>query len=105
MIEAILIMALSSLTAATGGLLLKLSSKKGKTIMNKLLLGIALYFVSLIFFIWALSIVPLSIAFNISALTYVFAFIFGIIIIKEKVSLSKIIGIMLIISGIILLVV
>ena len=92
---------LSSFTAATGGVFLKKSHEK-RFLIN-IAIGIILYGLSIIFLMIAFTSMDLSIAFNISALTYIFAFIYGLTLFKERLTLLKIIGLVLIILGIILL--
>ncbi len=92
---------MSSFTAATGGVFLKKSHEK-RFLIN-IAIGIILYGLSIIFLMIAFTSMDLSIAFNISALTYIFAFIYGVTIFKEKVTIIKTIGLILIILGITLL--
>ncbi len=102
MILTVIYIFLSGLTAALGALLLKRSSKEGIFTWN-LIFGIVLYGFSFIFLFLSLIKLPLSIAYNIAApLTYIFAFIFGHIILKERFTIYKLYGIVLILFGILL---
>ena len=108
-------MTLNSFFAAGGQLFLKLGmgevSKMGKLppaefIFKALttpfvLLGVAIYGVSLIIWLFVISKVDLSFAYSLVALTFVFLLLFSKVFLHENISLFRALGSSLIILGII----
>lgn len=99
-------MAISTLLGAFGSLYLKKGSKKVTrnlfSFINKNLIGgITLYLLSTIAYIYLLGKYELSMIYPLSALTYIWIMIISKIYLKEEISNTKIVSIILIISGII----
>ncbi len=65
--------------------------------------GLFLYGVSTIFYIIALQKIPLSIAYPTISISYIFVVILSSIIFKEKIDITQILGILLIMSGVFLI--
>lgn len=111
----VLIMTLNSFMAAGGQLFLKLGmgevSKMGKLPPMEflfralttpfVLLGVSIYGISLIIWLFIISKVDLSFAYSLVALTFVFLLLFSRIFLHENISLLRAIGAALIILGII----
>lgn len=65
--------------------------------------GLFLYGISTIFYIIALQKIPLSIAYPTIAISYIFVMLFSAIIFKEKIILTQIWGVLLIMLGVYLI--
>ncbi|OGF45456.1 MAG: hypothetical protein A2452_10795 [Candidatus Firestonebacteria bacterium RIFOXYC2_FULL_39_67] len=76
-------------------------SSMSQMINTWFILGCLMLLASSVVWVIALSMVDLSVAFPFQSLAYVFIFFFSIFIFKEPVTLLKIVGTMLIISGVI----
>ncbi|MEM4711040.1 MAG: EamA family transporter [Candidatus Woesearchaeota archaeon] len=105
------LMIILTFIGATGSLFLKLGSKNFHLeasikniilfIMNwKIIIGIILYGISSILFIIVLKMTDLSIAYPMTSMSYVFVTILSYKFLKEKINKYKIIGIILIITGV-----
>ena len=70
----------------------------------KFLIGITLYAISAILFVWALKYGKLSLLYPIIASSYVWTVLFAKLFLQETVTLYKWLGISLIIGGIVLIV-
>ena len=64
------------------------------------ILGVCMYLMSLIVYLYALRDAPLSFVYPTFASTFIFVFILTAVIIKEKYSIYRIIGVLLIFIGI-----
>ena len=74
-----------------------------KTILNPWLLsGVLITFIAPLFYFLALKKLDLSVAFAFSSLNYALVMIASIVLLKEKISLSKIVGTSIIVIGILL---
>lgn len=110
------VMIINTLIGATGSLFLKKGAAKFhlhiragiiKLIMDTLknweiILGVSLYFISSIFFLYLLKTEELSLLYPITALSYVFVTVLSVYVLKEKINKFKLFGIVLIIFGVIL---
>jgi multidrug transporter EmrE-like cation transporter len=104
---------LSSVMAAFGALFLKLGSGKFKislslrfireTLRNwRLLIGVVMYGVSTVIFIYALRLDELSVVYPLTSMSYVFVTLLSILYLNEKMNAWKILGVSLIIAGVIM---
>jgi undecaprenyl phosphate-alpha-L-ara4N flippase subunit ArnE len=96
----ILLMLISSICVCFGQLLWKLSSDKG---IIALLLGFVLYGIGALVMIFAYKFGSLSVLQPILSLNYVFSIILANTVLKEQITLLKIIGVVIIIIGVILI--
>lgn len=104
----ITIMIISSIIGAIGGILLKKASSELKlnikSLFNyKLDLGLSLYFIAVLAFIWLLKTVNLNILYPMTSLTYIFVILLSSWLLKEKMNKYKWLAIILIITGNILI--
>ncbi len=116
------IMILISITIAVGGqILLKLGLKDdpfaaaqladtgiiatyvGVMFKPMVLAGLITYGLSAVVWLWVLSKVPLTVAYPMVGLSYILTLIPGYFLFAEKISMLRIIGILLIIQGVILI--
>jgi len=94
-----------SVVGALGSLFLKLGAKNfslRRPFNVRLFIGIFLYVVSTIFFILGLRVSPLSFFYPFTGLLYVFSFLLGVVILKERFSKIRLFGVFIILLGIIL---
>lgn len=89
---------------ALGGYFLKLASEKSKNILRLFFtiyfyIGGLLYFVSAVLNIYVLKSLDYTIVLPITSLTYIWSSFLSFIILKEKFSIYKIIGLILILIG------
>jgi uncharacterized membrane protein len=107
---AILLVFLSSMAGAVAGFLMKVASKeisfKPKNIIKNyvLIMGLAIYVVSTLVYIFALTKGELNSLYPISATTYIWSSLMASVFFHEKLNKYKWIGISLIIIGAILIV-
>lgn len=94
-----------TLCGALGGMFLKKSSNKSKKINCSLFIGLGLYGLGAVLNIILLKFVPLTIVFPSNALTYIWTLFIGYFVFKERLSLKKISGLILITLGLYFLVV
>jgi len=108
----ILIMIFSSFIGAIGSMLLKKGAESFviklniKGIINilknwKIIVGLALYILATVFFIYLLKTQKLSLLYPMTSLTYIFATILAITVLKERMNIYKIIGILAIVIGVV----
>jgi drug/metabolite transporter (DMT)-like permease len=94
-----------TLTASFASFFLKKSTKGGTVlsiIKNKYLYtGGFLYVIAALFNIWLLQKLPYSIVVPLGSICYIWTMFIAGIFLKEKIGIGKIIGVMLIISGVI----
>ena len=101
LIQGIIIITINSLLVSIALLLLKKGSPK---LLNKLtLIGLFLYAISAIIYVYALKYGPVSILAPITSTTYIYTLFISKKVLKEKITMYKVIGISLIILGITLL--
>lgn len=102
---AIVLVICSSFLGAFGSYFFKLGSKNLKTNLIQLLqnypllAGFGLFGISSFIYLFALRISKLTILYPLSSLSYVWALFIGYYFLKEKITVLKIIGILLILSG------
>jgi drug/metabolite transporter (DMT)-like permease len=101
-------MIISTLLGAYGSLYLKKGSKEVTknlfSFINKnLIIGISLYLISTVAYIYLLGTYELSILYPLTSLTYIWVMILSKIYLNEKINNTKIISIILIIMGIIII--
>lgn len=98
--KGILLMFLSSICVCIGQLLWKLSSELGMLVM---LAGFAFYGVGALVMIIAYRFGKLSVLQPMLSLNYVLSIVLAAFVLKEKVTLLKCIGVLIIISGVIMI--
>lgn len=98
--KGIFLMLISSICACVGQLLWKLSAERGIAIM---LLGFCLYGVGALVMLVAYRFGKLSVLHPMLSLNYVLSIILGATVLKEPVTLLKCIGVLIIISGVIMI--
>lgn len=98
----ILIMLCSSIFACVGQLLWKMSGGFTNNIFL-VLLGFVFYGIGAILMIFAYKFGPLSVLQPILSLNYVFSLILGYFILNEPIDILKVLGILVIISGVCLI--
>ncbi|BBK78196.1 EamA family transporter [Clostridium butyricum] len=98
--KGILLMLLSSICVCIGQLLWKLSNTNG---IMLLILGFALYGLGALIMIVAYKFGSLSVLQPMLSLNYVLSIILATTILDEKITLMKIIGVLVIIAGVILI--
>ena len=105
-ISAVGLVVLSTVLGSFGALMLKKGSGRFslKTLLSNhtVILGFVLYFFSTIVFIPSLKVLPVSIAYPITSLSYIWTVILSVFFLKEKVERKKLAAILLIIIGVIL---
>nr|WP_276323908.1 EamA family transporter [Planococcus halocryophilus] len=89
---------------AFGGYFLKKASSfninmERKAFMLRLLSGVFLYGVSAILNIVALKFLPYTVVFPLTAITYIWTMLISYLLLKEQISMRKIIGVLLIVTG------
>lgn len=101
----VLMVMLMTLLGSFGSLFFKLSANEHrgmKGIINKkILMGGLLYFLSALVNIVLLKYLPLSIVLPATSLTYVWTVIVARVYLAEKITLMRVIGLVMIISGVI----
>ncbi|MDN7226451.1 EamA family transporter [Planococcus liqunii] len=104
-----LLMIVMTWLGALGGYFLKaasshdLQTEKTKMV-TKLVLGVGFYGLGAILNIVALQYLPYTTVFPLTAVTYIWTMILSYFILKEKISLRKIAGVLLILTGAVVLV-
>jgi len=105
MIQYILLIIVTSLVAAFASFFLKRSTNGGtilSIIVNKnLYIGGFLYVLSALFNIWILKRLPYSIVVPLGSICYIWTMLIAGLFLKEKIGLGKIIGVLLILSGVV----
>lgn len=101
-----IILLLSSILAALGQLFFKLGSIANPLSMIfsvKIWIGLVLYGLGTLLWIYALSKEPLSRVYPFAAFTFVLVFFFSYLILHETISLMQIIGILIVLIGFLVL--
>ena len=98
--KGILLMLVSSICACIGQLMWKLSAEQGLIIM---LLGFCFYGVGALVMIIAYRFGKLSVLQPMLSLNYALSIILGAMVLKEQVTILKCIGVLIIISGVVLI--
>jgi len=99
---AVFIVFLNNALGASAALFVKQGTKKGLTNFD-VLNGLFLYGASAIVFVMALKYAPVSVLYPVTAGTWIWSIIFAGFFLKEKISLKKSFGILLVLSGIVLI--
>ncbi|MFH1589071.1 MAG: EamA family transporter [archaeon] len=105
----VLIIIFATFVSAIGSLFLKLGTKTLSLNFikllknNKLILGIFLFGVSMLFYIWGVSMAKLSFIYPITSLTYIWISLLSIKYLNEKMNVYKWFGIAIIIVGVFLI--
>lgn len=95
----------ASLSGAIGALFLKKGActfSWRRPVNKNLVIGFTVYVITTIFFLLGLRDADLSFFYPFTALLYVFAFVLGVFVLKEKVTRLKVLGMGLIVAGILL---
>lgn len=98
--KGILLMICSSACACVGQLLWKLSSEKGILLA---LLGFAFYGLGAFFMLIAYRFGKLSVLQPMQSLNYVLSIIIGAMVLSELVTIKKVVGVLIIMTGIVLI--
>lgn len=98
--KGILLMLVSSICACVGQLMWKLSAEQGLIIM---LLGFCFYGAGALVMIIAYKYGKLSVLQPMLSLNYVLSIVLGAIVLKEQVTILKCIGVLIIISGVVMI--
>lgn len=103
-----IILLLMTLLGALGGFYLKISTGKvtnfsGLIKCKEFYMGGIFYCVGALLNIYLLKFIPYSIVMPLNALTYIWAFILGVAVLKEKINKEKVISVIFIIIGVIFL--
>ena len=96
-----------------GSLFLKLGSEKFNIKLSfkglidiiknwRLILGVVFYGLSAVFFIYALRLGELSVVYPLTSLSYILITILSALILKERINIYKIFGILFIVGGVVL---
>ncbi len=96
--KGILLMILSSLFACTGQLFWKLASSGS---IPYLIIGFVLYGIGALIMLYAYRFGSLSVLQPVLSINYVFTLVLAILVLKETITLLKIVGIFIIILGVI----
>lgn len=110
-INILLILLLIAMTwlGALGGYFLKAASAHNinderKKFLLRLLMGVGLYGFGAILNIVALQFLPYTTVFPLTAVTYIWTMILSYVLLKEKIGKRKILGVLLILTGAVVLV-
>jgi drug/metabolite transporter (DMT)-like permease len=99
------IILIMTLTASFASLFLKKSTAGGKVlsiIKNKYLyIGGFLYVIAALFNVWLLQKMPYFVVVPLGSICYIWTMIIAGIFLKEKIGMGKIIGVLLILSGVV----
>lgn len=98
--KGILLMFVSSICACIGQLLWKLSARQGIILM---LVGFCFYGVGALIMIVGYKFGKLSVLQPMLSLNYVLSIILAVIVLKEKITVLKCIGVLIIITGVIMI--
>ena len=98
--KGILLMLVSSICVCIGQLLWKLSADKGIVIM---LLGFVFYGIGALIMIIAYKFGKLSVLQPMLSMNYVLSIVLAAIVLKEKITILKCIGVLVIIAGVVLI--
>jgi drug/metabolite transporter (DMT)-like permease len=79
---------------------LKISSVISVLLLPNIILGLFLYFLALLIYLYSLSKLQLSLAYPFLSFSFIFVTIFSIILLKEKITMKRAIGILFIIIGV-----
>ncbi len=109
-LTSIFLILIASVFGATGAIFLKKGADKlnkinSQLLLNKfLIIGILIYVAGAVFNVFAYKGGSLSIVFPITSTGYIWGIILAAVFLKEKITLTKIIATLIIITGVILLV-
>lgn len=96
----IILMMISSLLACIGQLFLKLAVAGG---MRYILLGFGFYGLGALCMLTAYRYGKLSVLQPILSMNYIFSLLLGVLVLKESLSLIKIVGVLVVLSGVVLI--
>jgi len=106
-ITLVFLLLLSSLFASFGQILFKLGADKAATMRDfvnlKIFLGLLLYIVSTMIWIYALSSAKLNTVYAFTALTFAMVYVFSFALLKEKLNLYGIAGVIMVLLGLYLI--
>lgn len=97
--KGIILMLVSSLTACIGQLLFKLGTTRG---IWFLLLGFCFYGLGALCMLCAFRFGNLSVLQPVLSMNYIFSLFLGALVLKEAVSLTKVIGVIVVICGVVM---
>lgn len=98
--KGIFLMLVSSLCACLGQLMWKISNQNG---LLYLLIGFSLYFLGALMMIYAYRFGKLSVLQPVLSMNYVLSIVIASVVLKENLSLFKIIGVVIVIIGVVLI--
>jgi drug/metabolite transporter (DMT)-like permease len=81
---------------------LKISSILRVLFIPNIILGLFLYFIALLIYLYSLTKLELSLAYPLLSFSFIFVTIFSVFLLKEKITIKRALGILLIILGIVL---
>lgn len=93
-------MLISSLLACIGQLLFKLSNQRG---IWFILMGLGFYGLGAICMLYAYKFGKLSVLQPVLSMNYIFSLFLGALVLKERISLTKVIGVMVVMVGVIVI--
>lgn len=93
-------MLISSLLACIGQLLFKLSNQRG---IWFILMGFGFYGLGAICMLYAYKFGKLSVLQPVLSMNYIFSLFLGALVLKERISLTKVIGVMVVMVGVIVI--
>lgn len=99
--KGIFLMLISAFLTAEGQLLWKLSLQKGSIYF--LIFGFALYGIGALSMIISFKFGELSVLYPLMCISYIFAIINGYIFLEETIDISKLIGVLLIMAGVVVM--
>ncbi len=98
--KGIILMLISSLLACIGQLLFKLSNQRG---IWFILMGLGFYGLGAICMLYAYKFGKLSVLQPVLSMNYIFSLFLGALVLKERISLTKVIGVMVVMVGVIVI--
>jgi len=81
---------------------LKIGSIISALLLPNIILGLFLYFLALLIYLYSLAKLQLSLAYPLLSFSFIFVTIFSVLLLKEKITIKRAIGISFIIIGVIL---
>lgn len=106
-IKLLLLLAVSSFLASSGQILLKLGADRAQSMVQfinpRIIMGLLLYVVSTVIWIYALSFAKLNMIYAFTTLTFALVYLFSYFILKETLNIYGIAGILFVLSGLYLI--
>jgi drug/metabolite transporter (DMT)-like permease len=81
---------------------LKIPSIISVLLLPQIILGLFLYFIALLVYLYSLTKLQVSLAYPLLSFSFIFVTFFSFALLKEKVTIKRVFGILLIIIGVIL---